>query len=220
MTLIAVSGVDGSGKSTQIELLAESLRRQGSTVVVRWFRPGYSPQAERLKRWLRLPSARSEDGRAAGDEAARRDSAMRRPLIRLAWLLFAGLDAVVEVGLVARVLRRRGTVIYDRWALDARLDLRINFADWPRIVSGIERAVDVLACAPDSALLLIVPKETANQRLAGKDEPFPDSPDVARRRRSGYEAFAARYPHLVIHGSAAPDVVHGEVGRLVAGALA
>jgi len=53
--LIALEGVDGSGKSTQAELLAESLKKDGHPVMLTR-EPTQGPAGERLRRYLLGPS--------------------------------------------------------------------------------------------------------------------------------------------------------------------
>ena len=51
--LITFSGLDGAGKSTQIELLMERLRQEGRQPVYVWTRGGYTPLFEAFKSLLR-----------------------------------------------------------------------------------------------------------------------------------------------------------------------
>ncbi len=41
--MIAFSGLDGAGKSTQIDLVTDFYTKKGNTSVVLWSRGGYSP---------------------------------------------------------------------------------------------------------------------------------------------------------------------------------
>lgn len=212
MSLIAVSGVDGSGKSTQIALLARHLAESGDRVTVRWFRPGYSQRATALKRLLHIPSAAPPaTDRSSDSHAANRDNAMRRPAIRLAWLVFAGLDTAIEYGLVARLYRRKGVAIYDRWAFDAILDLQLHFPDRPAAVALLQRLILTCAVEPDHALLIMVPAETSASRLAGKVDPFPDPPDRASLRNSIYADYASQHLDAVVDGVGAPADVHADI---------
>ena len=51
--IIAISGVDCAGKSTQIELLEAHLRKQGKDPQRMWHRPGYSPELDLLRSMIR-----------------------------------------------------------------------------------------------------------------------------------------------------------------------
>lgn len=51
--IIAFSGVDCAGKSTQIRCLEEYFVSQGKTCKILWYRPGYSKELQQCKAWIR-----------------------------------------------------------------------------------------------------------------------------------------------------------------------
>ena len=66
-SIIAFSGIDGAGKSTQIERLKQRLESEGQRVITIWFRGGYTPGIEAVKGFARRvlgkkapPSGKSE----------------------------------------------------------------------------------------------------------------------------------------------------------------
>ncbi len=208
MTLIAISGFDGSGKSTQIELLRESLAKDGGRVEVRWFRPGYSETAKRLKEALGLAQSSQRSGSGGG---VQRDRAMGRRFVRTAWLIFAAIDAIVEFGVVARLRRARGALIYDRWVFDAVTDLRLNFPQEAQFVAVIARALHVAAAKPDISLVLMVSPEVAAERLSLKDDPHPEAPHTVPRRRAEYLKEAEQRPRDVVDGDRSIEAVQAEI---------
>ena len=114
--LILFSGIDGGGKSTQIERLTSVLRERWGEPVVFWSRGGYTPGFERLKRGLRRGTG-STIMPPAG-RSAERSRSLRRPWIRRAWLALAVLDLLWWYGVRVRGWRRRGrAVILDRYWL-------------------------------------------------------------------------------------------------------
>lgn len=52
--IIAFSGVDCAGKSTQIRCLEEYFVSQGKTCKILWYRPGYSKELQQCKAWIRV----------------------------------------------------------------------------------------------------------------------------------------------------------------------
>lgn len=52
--IIAFSGVDCAGKSTQIRFLEEYFVSQGKTCKILWYRPGYSKELQQCKAWIRV----------------------------------------------------------------------------------------------------------------------------------------------------------------------
>jgi hypothetical protein len=124
-SLIVFSGMDGAGKSTQIELLLERLRREGRNPVYLWSRGGYTPLFEKLKSLLRrLP------GRAvppSGHNPARAQ-AFGKGWVRRTWLVLALLDLLRVYGVQVRWLRRRGRpVVCDRYVWDTLIDFLLTF---------------------------------------------------------------------------------------------
>ena len=52
--LISISGIDGSGKSTQLNLLKKYYEKNGHKVIYLWSRGGSTPGINKLKSFLRL----------------------------------------------------------------------------------------------------------------------------------------------------------------------
>ena len=70
--LVCLSGIESSGKSSQLKLLTENAYRQGLRPVHLWTRPGYTRNLEAAKRLVRqLMSARAA-GRSSGSSTAER----------------------------------------------------------------------------------------------------------------------------------------------------
>ena len=56
--IVVFSGTDGSGKSTQIEMLINEFRNQGFRTKYIWARGGYTPLFSVLKKILRMLTAK------------------------------------------------------------------------------------------------------------------------------------------------------------------
>src|SRR6185436_3648119 len=121
--LIALSGVDCAGKTTQRELLMEALREHGLRPRKIWTRAGYTPGLEAVKRALHPLRGRRKARRQGVSERPsrypRRASDLRNPLRRWLWLTAALLDLVWVYAVRVRLLRAAGrTVVCDRYLLD------------------------------------------------------------------------------------------------------
>lgn len=207
--MVSLSGVDSSGKSTQVELLAAGLRWRGHKVITVWHRPGYSERLDRLRSAIRrirpglLPTAANADARSA---------AFSRPAVRKAWLLASLLDTFYEYAIKARWLLARGnTVVFDRYLEDSMLDLAIKFPEQDTARTTASRWMRSLAPLPDISFLLTLPWETMIRRSEIKQEPFPDPPETRKQRFEAYEEMARTGRFEVIDASGRTEEIHAEI---------
>lgn len=210
--LVTFSGIDCSGKSTQIELLRAHLEASGHRVAVEWFRPGYS-------RWLDVGRATVRRFRPSALPSAgassERDRAFSRPSVRIAWSGLAVTDSLAHFLGRLRALRLAGkTVICDRYVWDARIDLALRFPELAGALGPTMRGVEVLAPKPDLSILLRIPHEVMLNRMQVKAEPFPDRPEVRDARFRMYDEL--RKPGVtVVDAVASPQDVHRRICELL-----
>ena len=188
--LIALEGIDGSGKSTQARALAEAL---GAKLT---FEPGATPVGARLRQLLLAPDAPPPSPRAeallmAADRAEHVALVLEPALAAGAW--------VVSDRYTASTIAYQG---YGRGLDHAALDELVRWA-----TGGL---------AADLSILVDVSVEVAASRLAaagrgGADRMERLGPAFARRVREGFHAQAAAEPQrwIVVDGEA-------EVGALTA----
>ncbi|MEZ4223830.1 MAG: hypothetical protein R3B13_22970 [Polyangiaceae bacterium] len=211
--LISVSGVDGSGKSTQIDRLARALRARGRSPRVFWHRPGYSAELDALRSLVRRVRPNSLPTAAAPE---RRAKAFANPRTQLVWFCAAVADMALQYGIKVRVWRLFGQdVICDRYLSDAQVDLRLRF---PAVADRFGSAFSLLSLAcprPDLAVLLLVPDTVADARLSQKNEPFPDDLEVRAARRRSYESLGATGEFVVVDAS---EDIERVTARIVAAA--
>lgn len=205
-----MSGIDGSGKSTQLELLERALRDRGRSPRRLWFRPGYSAALDGARALMR----RLRPGLIpAPTDRLRRDAAFGRASVRLPWIALAVADAVAHYAVRVRGLLARGhDVICDRGVPDAILDLALRFPDVVAEDGAVARLLEAAAPTPDRAFLLLVSRETMLARCAAKAEPFPDAPALRDARLAAYERLArSRAGWRVIDAERPIEVVHEEL---------
>ena len=106
--LVAFSGLDGAGKSTQIEFLMDFLRRDGRRPICIWTRGGYTPHFQGIKTLLRRASGRIVPPSGNNTE---RTEAFSKGYVRRLWLILALLDLLWIFGLKVRWWRWRGRVV-------------------------------------------------------------------------------------------------------------
>jgi thymidylate kinase len=188
-TVIAISGVDGAGKSSLIAGLVERFTEHGVPVDVVWFRPGMGMSwiEGPVRRVKRLLGQRPEPAMRDVDGAGRLPS--RRGVLGFGWCLLVTLTYLRRVR--ASLRRSTSTVICDRYVLDAVVTLRVFYGD------AITRLpiflVRHLLPRADVALYLGVPVELA---LARKPGDTVGRSAVTRQLRE-YENALTRMP---VHG--------------------
>ncbi|MDB4110569.1 hypothetical protein N9564_01925 [Amylibacter sp.] len=182
--IVSISGLDGAGKSTQIEMLCKRLIEDGVVTKIIWARGGYTPFFESLKKIVRLIGRNKV---APPGPSLKRKEQLAKPLVQKVWLIIAIFDLFLIWGVYARFLNLLGVaVIFDRYIDDTLLDFRRNF---PK--SDIENTVywsflRSTVPKPDSAFLLWIPVHVSEERSRLKSEPFPDTRETLIWRLKSY----------------------------------
>ncbi|WP_309103557.1 dTMP kinase [Microbacterium sp.] len=203
-TWITLEGGDGSGKTTQADLL-ESWLTDAGHVVLRTREPGGS-DVGRLIRDIVLHHR--------GDIAPRAEA-----------LLYAA-DRAHHVATVVRPALERGEVVLQ----DRYLDSSVAYQGAGRVLDATEiRDLSLWAAEgalPDLTVLLDLDPETARARLDSADKPFDrleaEKGEFHRRVREAFLALAAAEPDrfLVIDAAGDHDVIATGIRRRVADLLA
>lgn len=199
---ITLEGGDGSGKTTQADLLADWLERSGHTVV-RTREPGGS-EVGTLIREIVLHHR--------GDIAPRAEA-----------LLYAA-DRAHHVATVVRPALARGDVVLQ----DRYLDSSVAYQGAGRVLDPVEvRDLSLWAAEgalPDLTVLLDLDPAEARRRLDSADKPFDrleaEKAEFHSRVREAYLALAAAEPErfLVLDAARAPEEIAEPIRRRV-GAL-
>ena len=186
---ITLEGGDGSGKTTQADLLAEWLTGTGRTVV-RTREPGGS-EVGRLIRDIVLHHR--------GDIAPRAEA-----------LLYAA-DRAHHVSTVVRPALARGEVVLQ----DRYLDSSVAYQGAGRVLDAAEiRNLSLWAAEgalPDLTILLDLDQDEARKRLDSADKPFDrleaEKSEFHGRVREAFLALAADEPDrfLVLDAAASPE---------------
>ncbi|MEM2001570.1 MAG: dTMP kinase [Candidatus Methanomethylicaceae archaeon] len=194
--LVTFSGIDGAGKSTQIQLLIDYLRQEGQEPIYVWARGGYTPMFEGLKALLRRFAKHLVP--PPGDNP-QRERAFRRGWIRRLWLTFALLDLLWMYGVKLRWWQWCGrTVVCDRYLWDTLVDFRLYFPQERVECWWLWRLLVHLTPQPDAAFLLIVPVEESMRRSSIKGDPFREPLEMLAQRLAQYQAIAqGRQWHIV-----------------------
>ena len=206
--LITFSGIDGSGKSTQIQLLSELLSRKGFIVKKFWARGGYTPGFEFIKKLIRLLSFSKLP---PPGESRFRDSSFSNSLFVKIWLHLSIIDLIFYWCILYRIVRLFcDFVILDRYLDDTRLDFLRNFPSskfeqffvWKLLVKIIPK--------PDKSFLFLIPVTTSISRSKYKKEPYPDSQDTLKWRFNCYSDinFFPNSKYIRVDGLIDPSLIH------------
>lgn len=196
---ITLEGGDGSGKTTQADLLAEWLTGTGRTVV-RTREPGGS-EVGRLIRDIVLHHR--------GDIAPRAEA-----------LLYAA-DRAHHVSTVVRPALARGEVVLQ----DRYLDSSVAYQGAGRVLDAAEiRNLSLWAAEgalPDLTILLDLDQDEARRRLDSADKPFDrleaEKSEFHGRVREAFLALAADEPDrfLVLDAAASPERIADSIRTTV-----
>jgi dTMP kinase len=173
---ISFEGVDGSGKTTQVALLADSLRGEGRDVVATR-EPGGTPAGERIRELLL----------EGGDIAPWTEAA-----------LFAAARAQLVDEVIRPALARGADVICDRY-----IDSSLAYQGIARGL-GVERVLELNLLAtsgllPDRTFFLAIsPEDTTGRKDAEPDRIEREGDEFAAIVDQGYRELAAIFAKRVV----------------------
>ena len=201
---ISFEGIDGSGKTTQLELLAEQLRTEGHQVLLTR-EPGGSPGAEEIRTLVLRgdPDRWSAETELLLFTAARRDHLERTILPALA----AG-----------------KIVLCDRFADSTRMYQGLSRGDLRQAVDTLHALM--IGTEPDLTVLIDINPALGLRRAKsrhGTEERFEDfGESLQARMRQGFLTLAAEQPHRirVVDGDRSIEDVAQDISNLVQSFLA
>lgn len=201
---ITFEGIDGSGKSTQARMLAETLRAAGKDVVLTR-EPGGSVGAEQIRALVLEgdPDRWSAETEILLFTAARRDH----------------LEKTIQPALDAGKI-----VISDRFADSTRLYQGITRGDLRGVVDTLHGLM--IGREPDITFIIDMDPATGLARALSRqtsEERFEDfGEELQKKMRVGFLAIAKEFSDrcLVVDGNRGADVVAAEVAELALERLA
>jgi dTMP kinase len=188
---ITFEGVDGSGKSTQVRLLAEQLRGEGRDVLATR-EPGGTSFGEKVRELIL-----GDDELAPWAEAA----------------LFTAARAQLVDQVIRPALARGQDVLCDRY-----LDSSLAYQGLARGL-GVERVLEINLAAtghllPDRTFLIVVPLDQASLRRGSKPDRIErEGDDFVAHVESAYRELAGIFPQRIVtvDGDRPPEEVAKEI---------
>jgi dTMP kinase len=191
---VTFEGLDGSGKSTQVNLLADALRAEGREVVATR-EPGGTPLGEEVRRLLL-------------------DGVEMSPWAEAS--LFAAARAELVARVISPALEAGSDVVCDRY-----IDSSLAYQGIARGL-GVERVLELNLVAtsgvlPDRTFLVLVAPEIAVQRRSTSDRIEREGEEFHRAVDEAYRSLAEMFPQRIttVDGNRPPELVAEEIrGRL------
>lgn len=212
--IVLFSGLDSSGKSTQIEYLQDFLGNRNKTAVKIWSRGGYTSFMQRAKDVIRIvkSDALPEPGDGESHEKVFSDTIMGR-----FWLILSILDLIRLYSIQIRLLDQIGLmVICDRYISDTLIDFRmkfphIDFEDW-----FLWRLLVKTAASPDYSFYIDISIEESMKRSAEKDEPFSEDIKTRKKRYREYCILKEQnHWQYIVNGSDPKEIVREKIMRII-----
>ena len=213
-SMIVLSGLDGSGKSTQTARLAERLRADGVRARAVWnrWKPMVSAPLIRLaKRALSAQDRVREADYERFREAKRRE--MRSRWKQNLWQFMVWSEYAWQVHWRTLLLRLAGgVVICDRYVYDTLVDVAINFSCPPDKLAGL-MSHPLFELFPKPALVVFIDIDPA----VGAARKADGTPAAYLADRRAYYASVARILGApIVDGGAPVDDVSGRIWELTA----
>jgi dTMP kinase len=188
---ITFEGLDGSGKTTQVQMLAARLEAEGVEVVITR-EPGGTPLGEEIRDLVLH----------GGDMAPWAEAA-----------LYAASRAQHVEELIRPALARGATVLCDRY-----VDSSVAYQGIARGL-GLERVLELNLAAvgglmPDRTILIDIESGRAVARMSEERDRIEREDDGFHARAAdAYRALAARFPdrYVIVDGTAAPELIAEEI---------
>lgn len=180
--MISFSGIDCSGKSTQIALLCKELEQQGIKYQVIWSRGGYTPGIEFVKKMVRGGKKSSREEHVAQSKKVNENPVKRK-------ILFVGalMDLWLYYSVVLRIKEMMGVkVICDRYIWDTYIDFKMKYPEYDFEHGFWWNLTLKTMVKPKPSFCLFIPAEMSMYRSTLKDEPFPEPIEERQERIDWY----------------------------------
>jgi thymidylate kinase len=206
--MIAFSGLDGAGKSTQIDLLAKKYKDEGSKSLILWARGGYTTGMKFVKNLFKISKKTST--KQSDKRTTSREKSFSNPLIRKIWLSLSILDLILLYGFYVRIKELSGVkIICDRFIYDTLLDFELNFPDEEIEKWTLWKLLLFISVKPKKHFVITIPVKESLRRSKLKNEPFPDSIEVLESRLNKYLKYVSVNKDAIhIDGTGKIDNIH------------
>lgn len=200
---IVIDGMDGSGKGTQISLLAARMGDEGRNFILTR-EPGGTPLSEKIRDIFSSPE---------GADASARTQYLLMWAARSHWMEKVVIPYLSAGTLIISDRGDSSTIAYQVYAKMAP-ELEDDFWRMRKFVFGEH--------SPTRYIILDIPAEEAKRRIDADTSrvksPFDMKPlEWYKRVREGFQTLHEELPHhvTIINGARTPEIIHEEIYRIV-----
>jgi thymidylate kinase len=210
INVVVFSGIDGCGKSTQIELLADHFESHNIKYKKLWVRPGSTPFMLFIKSIARL-FVRTLPKPGRSDQ---REKLLKRSRVGNLWFYLTFLDLIWIYQVKTPILVLLGyKVIYDRHIFDSIIDYQVmlerNLFD-NKLVKRL-----LLTTSKTVKIYLEIPIELSIDRCSNKWEPYPDTEHEKIIRHAIYNEHISGFDYFQFDGTRQPGSIHKSILQLI-----
>jgi thymidylate kinase len=166
--IISFSGLDSSGKGTQIKSLSLFLSNSSISYNVMWARPGYTP----IFVWLKSLFFRNP-GITQSALKTRKNTALSNKFLSSIWFSISIIDLFIYWGIYLRLLNKKKLIILDRYILDTFVDLSFQFKNFDIVKLLLYKTLKFVVPAPDVSIFLDLKPHDSIVRQALKNDSYP-----------------------------------------------
>jgi dTMP kinase len=205
MKIFSFSGLDGSGKGTQVSLFENYLKEKNIKYKTIWARGSWTPGIELVKKVVRQDRGFTEEQKAEYRKEARTNPRKQKII-----LILSILDMYWFFGFYYRWITYTGkTLICDRYIWDTLVDFRVNFSRHNFENWIIWKFLLRIIPSPHLSFVFVISAEKSIERGLIKKEPHMESLEVKIPKVIEYEKLIKQKKwNNVIDGNLTAEEIH------------
>jgi len=209
MPILTISGIDGSGKGTNIDLVAQRLRDQGLNVKILAGRFGYTPILLKVKYYFSRMYRNNQSSLKLLKEG---NSVFRRRGVL--WKITACLDYFLYYGVYVRALNVfESYIIIDRYIIDMKVDIMIGSERLDLLDRAIISFLNVMLPKPRVSIFLSIDSSCSEKRSRLKEDEYRESLERIQKRLSLYDLLLTN--EIVVDASSVIASVNNKVCSVI-----